>query len=249
MRIAVDLDDTINHAAWGGQEYGDEALQKGAVETLRRWKKDGHYIIIHTARRMKTCEGDAAKAIAMHGPTTLQWLKDNGVPYDELWWNKPHADVFVDDKAIKHRVGGWEDTSKAVRDMMKRKKTTVWVNGCFDVLHIGHIKLLEHANKIGSIRLGLDSDTKIRADKGAGRPFNSFEVRREMLRALKFRIDDIMTYDTNAELEEHIRRYNPHILVVGEEHRGKVVGADYAWGIEYFPKYEDHSTTKILEAL
>ena len=128
-----------------------------------------------------------------------------------------------------------------------KETTRVWVNGCFDVLHVGHIKLLEHASKIGSIRLGLDSDAKVRADKGDNRPFNSFEVRREMLRALKFGIDNVMTYDTNKELEEHIRRYNPHVLVVGEEHRGKVVGADYTWEIEYFSRYEDHSTTKILE--
>lgn len=246
MRIAIDLDDTINHGKQTGTEYGEEVLQDGAVETLRQWKKDGHYIIIHTARGMKTCENVPAKAFARQGMTTLQWLEDNEVPYDELWWSKPDADIFIDDKGFKHTPGDWQATAKAVDNLYKRRKTTVWVNGCFDILHIGHIKLLEHASKMGSIRLGLDSDAKVRTDKGDDRPFNSFEVRREMLKALKFGIDNVVTYDTDQELERHIETYNPHILVVGEEHRGKVVGAQYAWEIDYFPRYGNHSTTKIL---
>ena len=245
MRIAVDLDDTINHSKQPAAEYGNEVLQDGAIETLRQWKREGHYIIINTARHMKTCKNNAAKALARQGLTTLQWLEDNKVPYDELWWSKPDVDIFIDDKGFKHTPGNWDATRQAVYKL-ENDPIKVWVNGCFDVLHLGHIKLLEHASMMGPLRVGLDSDSKVRTDKGEDRPFNSFETRREMLKALKFGIDNVMTYDTNKELEQHIADYEPHVIVVGEEHMGKVVGADYAWEIEYFERYENHSTTRIL---
>lgn len=246
MRIAVDLDDTINHGKQACAEYGDEVAQIGAVETLRQWSNDGHYIIIHTARNMKTCENVPAKAIARQGMTTLQWLEDNDVPCNELWWSKPDADIFIDDKGFKHTPGDWATTAKAVRDLVAKKEVRVWVNGCFDVLHVGHIKLLEHANNLGSIRIGLDSDAKVRAAKGGDRPFNTFETRREMLKALKYGIGNVMTYNTDEELAQHIKEYDPHIIVVGKEYWGNVVGAQYADEIEYFPKYGNHSTTRIL---
>ena len=85
LRIAIDLDDTINYAKKLGEKYNDEALQEDVIGVLHRWKKQGHYIIIHTARHMNTCDGNLGKVLARQGLTTLQWLKDNDVPYDEIW--------------------------------------------------------------------------------------------------------------------------------------------------------------------
>jgi len=246
VRIAIDLDDTINYSKKSGT-YGNEPLQDGAIEALRRWKAQGHYIIIHTARNMDTCRGNIGKALARQGLTTLQWLKDNDVPYDEIWWSKPHADIFIDDKGLKHTPGDWLSTIRAIDYLDRSQTTRVWINGCFDVLHIGHIKLIEFASTLGPLRVGLDSDSKVRADKGKGRPVNTFEDRKEMLKALRYGIEDVVTYDTNDELIQHIKEYRPSVILVGEEYRGKVVGSEYAGTVEYFQRYEFHSTTRIVE--
>ena len=113
LRIAIDLDDTINHCKKPGEEYGNEKLQDGVLETLCRWKAKGYYIIIHTARHMNTCHGNLGMALARQGLTTLEWLKKNNVPYDEIWWSKPHADLFVDDKGLRHR-GDWKETEETI---------------------------------------------------------------------------------------------------------------------------------------
>ncbi len=122
----------------------------------------------------------------------------------------------------------------------------IWVNGCFDVLHLGHVRLLERADELGTIRIGLDSDAKVRKDKGPDRPLNSFMDRREMLQSLKYELWDIISFDTNEELVKLIEEYQPHVLLVGEEYRGRVVGAEHAHIVQYFPRYGNHSTTRMM---
>jgi capsule biosynthesis phosphatase len=125
LRICLDLDDTI---CWTKkreglpQEYGDEQVQDGMLDTLRQWKADGHYIIIQTARHMRTCDGNVGKVLAKQGLTTLQWLKDHDVPYDEVWFGKPHADLFIDDKALAHAPGKWDETAQKVQWFMEAHK-------------------------------------------------------------------------------------------------------------------------------
>lgn len=122
LRIAIDIDDTINWAKKPDEEYGDEAPQPDVIEILQRWKKQGHYIIIHTARHMNTCNGNLGKVLASQGLTTLQWLKDNKVPYDEIWWSKPHADIFIDDKGFRHIPGDWRRTEILVDKFVRGEK-------------------------------------------------------------------------------------------------------------------------------
>lgn len=114
LRIAIDIDDTINHCKEPGDTYGHETIQPRALDVIRTWKAQGHYIILNTARNMRTCDGNMGKILAREGLTLLQWLKDNNVPYDEIWWTKPHADLFIDDKAIQHHVDQWDETERQV---------------------------------------------------------------------------------------------------------------------------------------
>lgn len=109
--VAIDLDDTINRCKRAGEKYGNELPQEHAIEILKMWKRRGYYIIINTARHMNTCAGNQGKVLARQGLTTLQWLEDNEVPYDEIWWSKPHADVFIDDKAFRHKIDNWDRTA------------------------------------------------------------------------------------------------------------------------------------------
>lgn len=119
LRIAIDIDDTINHCKEAGDTYGHETIQPRALDVIRKWKSQGHYIILNTARNMKTCEGNMGKILAREGLTLLQWLKDNNVPYDEIWWTKPHADLFIDDKAIRHQVDQWDETERQVEQFLE----------------------------------------------------------------------------------------------------------------------------------
>jgi capsule biosynthesis phosphatase len=77
----------------------------GAVEKLRLLKAAGHYIIICTARHMKTCQGNVGQVIARQGQVTLDWLARHGIEYDEIHFGKPHAQVYIDDNAL--RFSAW----------------------------------------------------------------------------------------------------------------------------------------------
>lgn len=106
MRICIDLDGVICKLKSEGQSYADLEPVKGAVEKIRELKESGHYTIIYTARHMKTCGGNFSMAIARIGKVTLDWLESYGIPYDEIVFGKPWADVYIDDNAL--RFEGWD---------------------------------------------------------------------------------------------------------------------------------------------
>ena len=101
MRICFDLDNTLCENRKDGQEYKDVLPKEGAVEYLQHLKDSGHYIIILTARNMVTYNNNLGQIIANQAPIVLDWLKKYNFSYDELLFGKPHADYFVDDKAIR----------------------------------------------------------------------------------------------------------------------------------------------------
>ncbi len=114
LRICFDLDDTILHGKQPDEPYGNETPQRDAVRFIQMLHGEGHHIIIYTARHMRTCDGNVGKVLARQGMTTLKWLEDNKVPYDEIHFGKPHADIFVDDKGFRHD-GDWLTTKTFIR--------------------------------------------------------------------------------------------------------------------------------------
>ena len=124
----------------------------------------------------------------------------------------------------------------------------IWVNGCFDILHRGHLEMLQYAKSLGqNLRVGIDSDTKVKKDKGKTRPYNNQEDRIFMLEGLSC-IDEVVVFNTPEELDEMIKNYKPDALVVGSDWHGKtVVGADHANSVVYFDRIGAYSTTSILE--
>lgn len=123
----------------------------------------------------------------------------------------------------------------------------VWVNGCFDVLHRGHIEMFKHASSLGDILIvGIDSDEKIKEDKGVGRPFNCLADRMEILKAIKY-INEVRIFNNRSELEELIKSVKPDIMVIGSDWKGKeVIGAEFSKKVEFFDRIEGYSTTNIL---
>ena len=109
MRICIDLDGVICQLKKPGQEYADLDPVPGAVEKLKLLRRGGHYLIIFSARHMKTCDGNVGKVIAKQGAATLDWLARHGIEYDEIHFGKPYADVYIDDNGL--RFESWESIS------------------------------------------------------------------------------------------------------------------------------------------
>lgn len=122
----------------------------------------------------------------------------------------------------------------------------VWVNGTFDVLHVGHIKLLEYAAELGQLQVGIDTDMRVKELKGQDRPFNNTEDRVTMLLALKS-VNDVKTFSSRKEMLELIKAWNPHYMIVGSDYKGKeVIGSEYAKELIFFNRIGEYSTTKII---
>ena len=101
MRICFDVDGTIAELREEGQCYSEIVPKEGSVEVLNKLKNEGHYIILHTARNMETFKGNLGKVNAVQGPILYDWLKKYNIPYDEVYFGKPSADYYIDDKGFK----------------------------------------------------------------------------------------------------------------------------------------------------
>jgi rfaE bifunctional protein nucleotidyltransferase chain/domain len=124
----------------------------------------------------------------------------------------------------------------------------VWVNGCFDVLHRGHIELFKYAKSLGDyLIVGVDGDERIRVSKGEDRPVNCLEDRMEMLRSIRY-IDEVVEFNTDHELDTQVDHSGAEVMVVGLEYKDKkVIGSRHVKEVKFYRKIDGYSTTKILE--
>lgn len=100
LRIVFDLDNTLFMPPPAPGEYGRCKPVSTMAQFARSMKSRGHTIVIHTARRMLTCGGDVATIENTIGEDTRASLDRHGIPYDELIFGKPYADMYIDDKAV-----------------------------------------------------------------------------------------------------------------------------------------------------
>lgn len=124
----------------------------------------------------------------------------------------------------------------------------VWTNGCFDILHRGHFEMLAYAKSLGNyLVVGIDSDQKVRAAKGANRPYNTVEDRKYALKSIKH-VDEVVVFDSASQLETIIRSIAPHTMVIGSDWKGKeIIGERFCDELKFFERIGDYSTTNILE--
>ena len=124
----------------------------------------------------------------------------------------------------------------------------VFVNGTFDILHIGHLDLLNYAKSLGTYLLvAVDSDNRVTEKKGSDRPFNKIDNRVSLLSNLKA-VDNVLVFNSDIELESIIEQYNPDIMLVGSDWKNKkVIGSEYAKELVFFDRVIDESTTKTIE--
>tara|TARA_R110002072_G_scaffold19956_9_gene73448 strand:+ start:144 stop:530 length:387 start_codon:yes stop_codon:yes gene_type:complete len=124
----------------------------------------------------------------------------------------------------------------------------IWVNGCFDILHRGHLELFKFAKSQGSfLVVGIDSDKRVKNNKGISRPINNQEDRKFFLECIKY-IDKVVVFDSDYELETCVSLHNIDYLIVGSDYRDKdVIGSEYAKEVIFFDRIGNYSTTNILE--
>jgi D-beta-D-heptose 7-phosphate kinase/D-beta-D-heptose 1-phosphate adenosyltransferase len=124
----------------------------------------------------------------------------------------------------------------------------VWINGCFDVLHYGHFQLISHAKSLGGeLKIGIDSDRRVKESKGDSRPFHTENQRIFNLLQIDG-VNSVVVFDSDKELSDLIKDYKPDIFVIGDEYKDRgIIGRKHAKRIEYFPKVEGFSTTGLLD--
>jgi D-beta-D-heptose 7-phosphate kinase/D-beta-D-heptose 1-phosphate adenosyltransferase len=120
----------------------------------------------------------------------------------------------------------------------------VFTNGCFDILHKGHVELLAYCKSFGHVTVGLNSDESVRRLKGSSRPINSESDRKRILEALRY-VDEVIifTEDTPYEL---LLKLRPDVIVKGGDYRAReVIGSDLC-EVRIFQTLKGYSTTNII---
>ena len=122
----------------------------------------------------------------------------------------------------------------------------VWSNGCFDLFHYGHLKMLEFASEQGDeLFVGIDSDNKVKQSKGNHRPFVPQNQRAELIENIRF-VDKVFVFDSQKELEDIIKSNDIDIIVIGNDYIDKhVVGEEYVKQVVFFPKLQNISTSSL----
>lgn len=236
MKYAFDIDNTLVNTV--GNNYENSTPIQHRIDRVNRLFDEGHTIYLFTARG--TASGKD------HYELTAKQMQEFGVKHHRLIMGKPDADFFVDDKGISVYEWDSRDTSSNC--------PVIWTNGCYDVLHVGHIRLFERCSDIarkcgGRFIVGIDSDSRVRQLKGSSRPINNELDRTEVLLSIKG-VDGVYIYNTAEELENIIRMLTPTIMVIGDDYKNKtVIGSEHAKSVEFFPKISGYSTTETLSKI
>ena len=145
--------------------------------------------------------------------------------------------------------GSTESVKHAGTYILKREDvehTVVFTNGVFDILHIGHLKLLRHAKTLGNrLIVGINSDASVKRLKGNLRPINGEDTRKESLLELGF-VDDVIVFEEDTPLEA-ITKLEPDIIVKGGDYTVDTVVGNELAEVVIFPTVEGHSTTRIID--
>jgi cytidyltransferase-like protein len=125
---------------------------------------------------------------------------------------------------------------------------TLLLTGCFDILHIGHIRLIQFAKYTSDeVIIAIDSDEKVKADKGLSRPFNDQHIRQEFLESING-VNKVMVFFDEEDLLRICKEIMPTYRLVGSDWKGKkIIGEQYCKEVLYYDRIPGYSTTNILE--
>jgi rfaE bifunctional protein nucleotidyltransferase chain/domain len=152
---------------------------------------------------------------------------------------------------IIKKIVPFDQIESLFTDSFRKTHKLVFTNGCFDVLHRGHIYYLSRARELGDLLvLGLNSDESVSRLKGPGRPVNPQEARAEVLGGLAF-VDHIIIFPEDTPLNL-INAVRPHVLIKGGDYKAdEIVGYEQvrSWGgkVKTIPLLEGYSSTSIID--
>lgn len=126
-------------------------------------------------------------------------------------------------------------------------KTVIWTNGCFDIIHEGHLALFKYASSLGDkLLVGIDTDRRVKERKGDSRPINNQNDRFITMMALPF-VNNVFIFDSDTELRKLIKSLEVDIIVVGDDYKDQeVIGSEHADDVKFFTKIAGYSTTEII---
>ena len=141
------------------------------------------------------------------------------------------------------------ELSSLVKELRNEGKKIVFTNGCFDIIHAGHVDYLEEAKSFGDFLIvGMNSDESVRRIKGKKRPIVPEDYRARVLEGLKA-VDCVFIFDDETPLKV-IETVKPDVLVKGADWPlEKIVGREFAGEVKRIPFRFDISTTKIVERI
>ena len=151
--------------------------------------------------------------------------------------------------SIESHIKSFKEIEKTVKRLKEKGKNIVFTNGCFDILHRGHVSYLDVAKSFGDVLiLGLNSDESVKRLKGESRPINNQDDRAYILAALES-VDYVVHFEEDTPYEL-IKLVEPDILVKGADYEGKdVVGSDIAKELKLVTFIDGKSTTKTIEKI
>ena len=127
----------------------------------------------------------------------------------------------------------------------------VMVNGTFDILHRGHLMMLQYAKSLGDhLLVAIDTDRRVKELKGDTRPINNQDDRRYMLESLKC-VNTVYFFDSKEELIDIMKEYQPDVYVKGSDwKKDKPSTAEqYCEQVIYYDRVDDYSTTKLIQRI
>lgn len=131
---------------------------------------------------------------------------------------------------------------------MASGRIVVFTNGCYDILHCGHLRTFQYARSIGNhVVVGINSDDSVRQIKGSGRPIIGENERKEMVESIRY-VDDVIIFNdlTPLSLIEEIK---PDIIIKGEDWKDKQVIGSHIAVVKFVPIFNHYSTTNIIEKI
>jgi rfaE bifunctional protein nucleotidyltransferase chain/domain len=151
------------------------------------------------------------------------------------------------------KIIDWPTAGQLAKQWKQQGLSVVFTNGCFDIVHVGHVDYLEKARALGDkLILGLNSDSSVRNIKGEKRPVVTEYARARVMAALSF-VDAIVLFNEDTPLRL-IQTVKPDILVKGDDYTAEnIVGADFViengGSVKTVPLVKGFSTSAIIEKI
>lgn len=141
------------------------------------------------------------------------------------------------------------EAEKIVRSLNAEKKRVVFTNGCFDILHVGHLELLEKAKSFGDVLIvGMNSDSSMKQIKGPDRPILTEQDRARLLAAIEM-VDYVVLFDEETPFEL-LQQIKPNILVKGGDYKlNEIIGRDVVDEVKIIPFVRGKSTSSIIDKI